>query len=451
MAKFPFQIVVKDASSENKEETLICTELLRAIAGRRHVYNALWNDKKVVVKVFSHKISARRHLKREWGGLNKLARRGLSSPAPLFYGKTQDGQWAIVMEKIVNSSTALSVLDKTTDKTKKLDLMVLVCKELAKQHSKGVLQKDLHLGNFLVAGDSIFVLDPGQIQFLRHEAGRKASTCQLAMLAGYLPDSDRDSIAKLYDEYFKARGWRAGKSDEILLQKKLTLRRKEGVKKALEKCLRTSKRYLRLKIRNSTAVFAREFCQGAEPIDFIEHINALMDAGSVLKNGRTSYVSHLIWNGKDVVVKRYNHKGLIHSLRHTIKKSRARGGWLHAHRLRMLQIPTPKPLAFIEQRKGLLIWKSYFVTEYVEGQKLYDFLRDSKVAKEERSMITQQIAELLDKLGKYKITHGDLKHSNILITKDGPTITDLDGMKVHRCDLMCKIRKAKDLARFKNS
>lgn len=173
-----------------------------------------------------------------------------------------------------------------------------------------------------------------------------------------------------------------------------------------------------------------------------------MDKGKILKNGNTCYVSRLMWNNKDVVVKRYNHKGFFHSLRHTIKKSRARHGWLHAHRLNMLQIPTPKPLAYIEQRKYKLVWKSYLVTEYAEGQKLYDFLRDSKTSKENHSRVIRQIGELLDKLGKYRITHGDLKQTNILITNNGPMITDLDSMKVHRWNLMYKIRKAKDIVRF---
>jgi len=67
-------------------------------------------------------------------------------------------------------------------------------------------------------------------------------------------------------------------------------------------------------------VFNRAFCQEAKPFDFIEKIDALMDKGQIFKNGDTSYVSRLTWNDKDVVVKRYNHRGFIHSLRHTIKR-----------------------------------------------------------------------------------------------------------------------------------
>ncbi|MFQ6035965.1 MAG: lipopolysaccharide kinase InaA family protein [Sedimentisphaerales bacterium] len=446
MAKFPFQLLIKCVWPEKRTEILSCTALLRVIPGRRQVYEAKWGDRSVIVKVFSHYISAKRHLKREWQGLSELARRQVSSPAPLFYGRIENGPWAIVVEKIADSSTALDVFNKTTEKTGKLDLLVLVCKELAKQHQRGILQKDLHLGNFLLKEGKLFALDPAQIRLFPTEITRKRSISQLALLACLLPESDTDSITQLCQEYFKARGWRLAASDKALFQKQLIMHRKRGVKYGLKKCLRTSRRHLRLKIRNSIAVFDRDFCLGAEPLDFMGQIDALMDKGLILKNGNTSYVSHLSFNGKDVVVKRHNHKGFVHSLRHTIKKSRARQGWLHAHWLRMLQIPTPKPLAYIEKRRGFLLWQSYLVTEYVEGQKLYDFLRDSKTNEQKRSMVTQQIAELLERLGKYRISHGDLKHSNILVTDNGLMITDLDGMKVHKWIWMYKVRKAKDLA-----
>jgi len=449
MGEFPFQLSIKCAST-NKEESLTCTALLRVISGSRKVYEALWGGQDVIVKVFSHKIRARYHLKREWRGLSLLQKRGLSSPEPLFYGETEDRQWAVVVKRIADSSTALDVFNKTADVAKKLDLLVLVCKELAKQHSKAVLQKDFHLGNFLLRGDKVFALDPGQMRFLRHQVMRKKSISQLALLARNLPVSDTASVTRLCEEYFKARSWHFEKSDEVFFQKQLTAHRKGGVRKGLKKSLRTSKRHLRIKTESYLAVFDKGFCQGVEPLDFIKQIDELMNVGKILKNGNTCYVSGVRWNGKNIVVKRYNHKGFIHSLRHTIKKSRARRVWLHANRLGMLNIATPKPLAYIENRRGPLVWKSYLVTEYVEGQKLCNFLQNDSVTEQQRSKITGQITELLERLGKHRISHGDLKHSNILITANGPVLTDLDAMRAHKWNWSYKLRQTKDLKHFTN-
>jgi len=448
MAEFPFQLSIKHTYPEKRTERLLCTALLRVIPGRRKVYDAMWNGKSVIAKVFSHKISARRHLKREWQGLNLLVSRGLSAPEPLFYGHTEDGQWTVVVQKIAESSTVLDVFQETHEPAKKLDLLVLVCKELAKQHNKGVLQKDLHLGNFLLGGDKIVALDAGQMRFSQRELGRKSSISQLATLASYLPDSNTESLTSLCKEYFKARGWHFGKPDQISFQKQLAVHRRRTLRKGLKKCLRTSKRHLRIKTSRYVAELDRGFCRGAEPLNFIKQIDSLMDDGQILKNGDTCYVSRIKWNDKNVVVKRYNHKGFIHSLRHTIKKSRARKGWLHTHHLKALNIAAPRPLAYIEHRRELLIWKSYLVTEYVEGQKLYDFLRDDNVTEQQQLNEIQRVAKLLDKLWKYHITHGDLKHSNVLITENGPVLTDLDGMIVHRWELLYRNKRAKDVERF---
>lgn len=448
MPEFPFELRIKDISSESGEETVQCIGLLRAVPGKRQIYDALWNEIPVIVKMFLHKISARRHLNREVKGLNQLQKHKLNSATPLFYGRAEDGRWAVVIRKIVNSTTALKAFTETTEKHKKLQLLMQVCRELAKQHSKGVVQKDLHLGNFLQAEDQIYILDPGQMQFFSHPVSRTKSISQLALLVCCLPAGDTTSAEALCEEYFQSRGWDFVPSDTNLLEREMTLHRKRGIRHGLKKCLRTSKRCLRIKTGGFLAVFDRSLCQETDPIDFIKHIDTLMDTGHILKNGNTCYVSRITFNDADVVVKRYNHKGMIHSLRHTIKKSRARRGWLHAHHLGMREIPTPKPLAFIERRKGWLIWKSYLVTQYIDGPSLYHFLRDENNATEQRASTTKQVKNLLDHLAKYRITHGDMKHTNILITKNGPVLTDLDSVQFHKFTWMYRIRSAKDREHF---
>ena len=444
----PFQLVIERTDHDKQAEYLSCTKMLRFVPGRRRVYEALWNDKKVIAKVFSHTLSAKRHLRREWKGLTNLARKKLNAPEPLFFGRTDDGQWVVVAEKISGSSTALEIYQKLYDSTKKLDLLILVGRELAKQHIEGVMQKDLHLGNFLVQGNEIFLLDAGQIRFYRSELDRKKSITQLAMLAAWLSNDRKKDINELCKQYYKARTWNFKESDLTVFWKCLAACRKKAVRKGLKKSLRTSKRFIKIRRGQYIGVFDKCFCSNAEPFVFIEHIDALMDGGRILKNGNTCYVSHLRWNDRDVVIKKYNHKGIIHSLRHTIKKSRARRCWLNGHRLGMYNIATPKPLAYFEQRRGFLIWNSYLVTEYIEGLSLYHYLRDENVPPEKRKTAVQQFKNLLDEMAGYRISHGDLKHTNILITENGPVLTDLDSMQFHKYNITFRTRRDKDLLRL---
>ena len=55
----------------------------------------------------------------------------------------------------------------------------------------------------------------------------------------------------------------------------------------------------------------------------------------------------------------------------------------------------------LKNYRDLVQIKRSSLPPYIEGQKLYDFLQNSNVTKEQRVMIIHQINELLDKMGKY--------------------------------------------------
>jgi tRNA A-37 threonylcarbamoyl transferase component Bud32 len=448
MGTFPFELLIQRASSDEPAEPLLCKGHLRVIPGSREVYDAAWRGRNVVAKVFSRRIGAGRRSKREWRGLCQLQSRGVNTPEPLFYGRTQDGRLAVVVEKMVDSPTVMDVFNGTREKAVRMDLLLRVCRELAMHHERGVLQKDLHLGNFLLAAERVLVLDPGQMRFFSHPVTRKRSISQLALLSCYLPADDVGSISRLCKEYFSARRWRFDESDSAVFQKEVESHIRRMIRRQLRKCVRTNKRHLRIRTHGLAAVFERAFYAGAEPLDFVEQIDELMAHGEIFKDSNTTYISRFTWNGRDIVVKRYNHKGLVHSLRHTIEGSRARRCWLNGHRLMALNIPTPRPVVFIEERKGVFLWKSYLITEFVDGPNLRTFLRNANIAEQRKSTIRDQVMKQFETLRKYRISHGDTKHTNILVTNNGPVLTDLDGMKAHRWTWLFRIKRAKDLTRI---
>jgi tRNA A-37 threonylcarbamoyl transferase component Bud32 len=424
--------------------------LLRSLGKKRKVLDAIWDQQPVILKLFTSTAKAKYHAVREWRALKLLQERELNSPAPLFYGKTDQSDWAVVTEKIINAQNVRGVWDHIADAASKCDLLCKVARELARQHSKGVLQKDLHLGNFLLKGEEVLALDASQMCFLAREVNKKQAIAQLALLGSAWPQENTDTTT-LCHEYGRARSWEFTQRDLNIFCNKLALARKNGIKRSLRKCLRTNKRHKKVKQRDYSAVATRDFFEKADFHKLTERIDQLMQSGKILKDGKTCFVARVNWAGEDVVVKRYNHKGIIHALRHTIKGTRARRSWLHAHRLETLNVATAKPLAFIEKRRKMLVWKSYFVTKYVHGQNLYDFMRNINVTEEERATVRQKALEVLNKLQKYRISHGDLKRSNILLSDKSLVLTDLDAMKAHRWKWTYKMRQVKDVrqaARF---
>lgn len=450
MENLPFQIEIRRSDSDRQTETLVCNKLLRFIDGQREVYDGQWNGRAVILKLFTNRIKGWRHLKRELRGFKLLLQKEVRTPEVFFSGKTSTGRHALVLEKIDNASTIIDIFNQTDDTRQKVDLLILVTRELAIHHSKGILQKDLHLGNFLFSDEKIYTIDPAQISFRLGQIGKRRSLSELALLTGFAPAESKDSVTRLCREYAEERNWPFEDFEEVLLRKLMVKRRKQVVRKSLKKCLRTSKRCLCIKAGRCRGVFDRCFYDQIKSEDFTDRIDTLMAQGHILKDGNTCFVSRININGTNVVVKRYNDKGFIHSLRHTLKTSRARRGWLHSQRLDMLGIASPKPLAYFEYRKGLLVKKSYLLNEYADGKKLDEFLAADETSKEQLDETLARLDCLLEKMELYLITHGDLKLSNILVTADGPTLIDLDSMKAHGCRCAFQRKAARDVQKMRD-
>ena len=208
------------------------------------------------------------------------------------------------------------------------------------------------------------------------------------------------------------------------------------------------RRTLPLAITGYRGVFDRRFAGEELMPQFVRAVDALMQEGQVLKSDDTSLVSRVRWNGHDAVVKRYNHRGLWHSFRHTLKGSRARRNWRHARRLLSLQIATPEPLAYVEQYRGPLLWQSYFVARFVPGPQVHQILRDQSIAGEQKQRVHDQVLDLLRRMAEHGISHGDMKHTNILYDGTGVVITDLDAMRIGGTGWLRRRRYRRDVERY---
>lgn len=178
-------------------------------------------------------------------------------------------------------------------------------------------------------------------------------------------------------------------------------------------------------------------------------LDEAMNRGEILKNGSKSFVSHVTLGDAEVVIKGYRHLGLLHSIRHTFKGSRAKQAWLTAKRLCDLEIPTPRPLAYIDEYKGSLLWRSCFIYEYISGPGLPTVLHDPSVSEQRKRGLINQVLHMLARLSENGISHGDLKHTNMICSGDHVVFIDLDAMqRVLGPGFLKRFRYERDKARF---
>jgi hypothetical protein len=175
--------------------------------------------------------------------------------------------------------------------------------------------------------------------------------------------------------------------------------------------------------------------------------DAAIARGQALKNGGSATVALVQSESGPLVIKRYNIKGWLHWLKRFWRPSRAWHSWVEGNRLELLGIATPRPLAVLERRWCWLRAQAYLVTEHCGGEDLLARFApyvDSAPPEVELQALDRLFAALL----RERISHGDLKGTNLFWDDGCWSLIDLDAMQQHRGQAGFARAYARDRARF---
>ncbi len=170
---------------------------------------------------------------------------------------------------------------------------------------------------------------------------------------------------------------------------------------------------------------------------------APMEGESILKPGNSQTVWRARLGENEVVVKRYNLKNLWHALRRAFSRSRASRSWENAHRLRAYHIATPRPLAMIEERWGLLRRRAWLITDPARGKGANRYI--PRHSDEEN---LRRLADTVAAFGENGLVHGDMKATNFIMSDDSVEVIDLDAMRRPRTGPARRARIYRDRQRF---
>lgn len=436
----PFSLELVDS-----KDKLVCEKLLRIIPGKRIVVAGTWNDLPVVAKLFIDPKNAPRQAKRDADGNKVFVAAGVNTPKLYFEGTSEDKRiQVLIFERIEN---AASLQHKWLEEGPDLEpLLTQLVIELATQHVFGILQHDLHLGNFLVKNNKLYAIDGGDIEFFEKPLTKKQSLTNLALFFSQLGAGTKDLRHSLFIEYARARGWRLRHYEIFYLKTALQKWNDRREKSYTEKLNRSSSAFVRKNDMFSFAMYNREY----ETPQLLEHLKNpekwFLNA-EVLKSGNSATLIKVSIDNKDYVVKRYNIKNGWHFLRRCLRNTRAQHCWSMAHRQSLFGIVTAKPIAFVEKRFFGLRGKSYLIMEYIPGQHAGEFFA-SQLENSSRHVVAERIGMLFEKFAERQIIHGDLKMTNILIAEDRPILIDLDGMEQYQNRFLFKRKFKQEIQRF---
>jgi tRNA A-37 threonylcarbamoyl transferase component Bud32 len=434
----PFRLLVHQPGVGQVELSFI--SVLRLLPAKRIVALAEHEGQQVLVKMFLGR-TAGKYAYRERTGVMAIARAGVSTPELLWEGKIENG-WLLVFRYLPDAVSFAQQWSLSHDSRTRIDILTGVIKILAKLHDHGVIQNDIHLANFLLSEGRINTIDGGAVENKGEEQLTEQSSLKnLALFfAQFFPRFDV-LIGEVFCRYEEYRGWQV---DEGRLQRfrSEVLRCRESRKRNyIDKTFRDCTRFLCGSRFTRFEVCEREaYCD--ELAELIDDPDKFIEAGSVLKNGNSSTVVRINLSNRSLVVKRYNIKNTWHGLRRAFRRSRAWQSWSNAHRMEFLGIPALKPIALIENRVGPLRTTAYLITEFIEGPDASEILRG------DADDALQAISAILHELSDARISHGDLKATNFVMTDGGPVMVDLDGMKEHKNRQTFEQAFVRDLRRF---
>lgn len=429
-------------------EPLVLERLLRVLPGQRYVGLARWRGRAVLAKLLAGG-KAERQFQRELAGARLLAEQGLTTPALLAEGFAagQGGwllfdylegaeslwdAWRAVEREPLLSAAQQAVLGEALD-------------AIGRLHARGLWQADLHLDNLLRHDGRLQVIDGGgvRVETAGQPLSRQRVLENLGVFFAQLPAELEPFTEELLVHYLLANAEHALPLEALLKEVAKVRRWRLGdyLKKAGRDCSLFAARIGAFGLR----VVRRE--QEAELAPLLTELDARIDAGHLYKTGGAATVSRIELNGRPLVVKRYNIKHWLHWLKRFWRPSRAWHSWIEGHRLELLGIATPRPLAVIERRWCWLRGRAYLVTEHCAGEDLI-----ARFAPHVDGVPPEAELEALDRLFaaliRERISHGDFKGHNLFWDDGRWSLIDLDAMRQHAGQAGFARAYARDRARF---
>lgn len=175
-------------------------------------------------------------------------------------------------------------------------------------------------------------------------------------------------------------------------------------------------------------------------------LDTLQRQSKILKDDRTTTVACLHLKPRQMVLKRYNARSWGHVISRSVRRSRASRCWQMSYAFANAGIRVAAPYLMYEQRFGPLRLNAYFVSEYLPGEELLKALPSMDA--EQQSRVLQKIRDAYQRMRAAKLSHGDLKASNLIWHNDELYFIDLDAAQQHRSISSWSRAHHKDRQRF---
>lgn len=352
---------------------------------------------------------------------SRLETKELNIPKPL--GWVERVRSGLVRESYYLSEaigTGVSFIDEIA-KGKEPRSIVMLATTVKLFQDAGLYHQDLHGGNFLWDGDSLFLTDLHRTKTMG-SISMHHRLWNLAHLFHSLRTTwGEEEQLQFLDRYFD-RAADEDKKKEILFRRIYPLMdcllRKQW-RSRTKRCLKESGEFTVEKDRGIRYFHRRDFSMDRLKKILEEHRNLVREKPSCLiKNSPEVRVSILKDGEERISLKQFCSPHLRGRLKEYFRGSKGLKAWVAANGLRARGIPTLKPLALVEKRNGIESRESFLFMEAPAGELEMDrYVLNGFEGLGKKRFFVKSFARWLDGLHGKRIYHKDMKTCNILVSE----------------------------------
>lgn len=425
--------------------------IVRRVPKKRLVCRGVWNNQAVYAKIFIGG-DAKKYALRDKRGIDCLTKAEIATPVLLYAGLAEGGEAEVLIYQAIRNCENVEVVYKRElNQATRFALATKIVTEVAKHHNANLLQTDLYLKNFLIKNDTVYTLDGDGVRQYAKINQRQALENVSILLSKFDVLAIEIWLTDLLKAYAQARAWQFV-LDAALIKKMTNAHRQQVASNYADKKVFRQCSDVNVVRQNSLfTCLSSQYPQNFFP-EILTKLDVCFTVQNLLKSGNTCTVALVEIARKKLVIKRYNIKSFWHGVSRALRQTRAAASWANAYRLKILDIATAAPIALIETRHLLLgkygvKGRAYFLAEYIDAPDAAQFFAEC-AEKTARAEAVKNISTLFYKLYLLKISHGDMKATNIKIVDKQPVLIDLDSMIQHGFDRLALNGHARDLRRF---
>ena len=352
---------------------------------------------------------------------SQLERRDLPLPKPLGWMKRV--RRGLVRESYFLSEaigTGVSFIEDV-EKSKEPHSLSELAKTVKKFQDAGLFHQDLHAGNFLWKGASLFLTDYHHTKMVKPLSLNKRLWNLSHLFHSLRSMWGEKERLQFLDQYFDEMSDESEKR-EILFQKIYPvmdrLQRRQW-RSRTKRCLKESTEFTIQKEKGIRTFRRRDF-----PMDRLErvmegHRDLIREKPSCLvKHSPEVIVSILNDAGEKICLKQFCYPHVWGRLKEHFRRSKGLNAWVAANGMRSRGLPTLKPLALVERKGWSGVEESTLFMEALANDLEMDrYILKGFADLNKKRFFIKTFAAWLGGLHKMNLYHKDMKTCNILVSE----------------------------------